>query len=35
MENFPDVKLALTSWIKVLFYLGAKEKIDRGRRIPV
>jgi len=35
MENFLNVKLALTPWIKVLFYLGAREKIDRGRRIPV
>jgi hypothetical protein len=35
MENFLDVKLALTLWINVLFYLGAKEKVDRGRRILV
>jgi hypothetical protein len=35
MENFLNVKLALASWIKVLFYLGAKEKVDRGRRILV
>jgi hypothetical protein len=35
MENFLDVKLALTPWIKVLFYLGANKKVDRGRKIPV
>jgi hypothetical protein len=35
MENFPDVKLALTLGIKVLFYFWAKKKVDRGGRIPV
>jgi hypothetical protein len=35
MENFLDVKLALTAWIQVLFYLWAEEKVDRGRRILV
>jgi hypothetical protein len=35
MENFLNVKLALTPWIKVLFYLGANKKVDREGRIPV
>jgi len=35
MENFLDVKLALALWTKVLFYLWAEKKVDRGKRIPV
>jgi len=35
MENFLNVKFALTLWIKVLFYLGAKGKVDREGRITV
>jgi hypothetical protein len=35
MENFLNVKLALAPWIKVLFYLGAKEKVDKGRGISI
>jgi len=27
MENFLNVKLALTPWIKVLFYFGARKKL--------
>jgi hypothetical protein len=33
MENLLDVKLALTPWIELLFYLWAEEKVDRERGI--